>query len=96
MLSDLADGMNVRPSLIFLIISVNKGEAEALCHVFKSFCPAPKMDRTRFRDILHNSFCMTEDLIMDRGRSMIYIVFYNTNNLTRLSFSCARFTTQTK
>ncbi len=40
---------------------------EALCQVFKAFSQGARMDRLRFRDILHNSFCMTEDLIMDRG-----------------------------
>ena len=50
-----------------LSLSVKKAEVEALCYVFKTFSPTPKMDRTRFRDILHNSFNMTEDIIMDRG-----------------------------
>ena len=26
-----------------------------------------KIDRTRFRDLLHNTFAITEDFIMDRG-----------------------------
>ena len=27
-----------------------------------------KIDRNRFRDILHNTFDMTDDILMDRGR----------------------------
>jgi len=28
-----------------------------------------KLDRPKFRDVLHNQFDMTDDLIMDRGDS---------------------------
>jgi hypothetical protein len=28
-----------------------------------------RIDRTRFRDILHNTFDMTDDILMDRGNS---------------------------
>ena len=27
-----------------------------------------RIDRTRFRDILHNTFDMTDDILMDRGK----------------------------
>ena len=27
----------------------------------------PKIDRSKFRDLLHNTFAITEDFIMDRG-----------------------------
>jgi hypothetical protein len=30
--------------------------------------PAEKIDRNRFRDILHNTFDMTDDILMDRGK----------------------------
>ena len=29
---------------------------------------ADKIDRNRFRDILHNTFDMTDDILMDRGK----------------------------
>ena len=32
------------------------------------FYPAEKIDRNRFRDILHNTFDMTDDILMDRGK----------------------------
>jgi len=38
-----------------------------------------KLDRPKFRDVLHNQFDMTDDLIMDRG---------NCDNLFLLSFFC--------
>jgi len=31
-----------------------------------------KLDRPKFRDVLHNQFDMTDDLIMDRGDSSIF------------------------
>ena len=37
-----------------------------------------RMDRLKFRDVLHNSFAMTDDMIMDRGyfRKILAINFY--------------------
>ncbi len=35
------------------------------------------MDRLKFRDVLHNSFAMTDDMIMDRG---IYFYLAILNN----------------
>lgn len=32
-----------------------------------------KLDRPKFRDVLHNQFDMTDDLIMDRGGSSIFL-----------------------
>lgn len=29
-----------------------------------------KLDRNRFRDILHNTFDMTDDILMDRGNDI--------------------------
>ena len=38
---------------------------------------AEKMDRGQFRDILHQRFGMTEDILMDRGS--IDVVLYECN-----------------
>ena len=32
------------------------------------FVSSDKIDRNRFRDILHNTFDMTDDILMDRGK----------------------------
>ena len=37
-------------------------------NIFKQQTKA-KLDRPRFRDVLHNQFDMTDDLLMDRGDS---------------------------
>jgi len=45
---------------------VNRFEIESLMNIFKQQTKA-KLDRPKFRDVLHNQFDMTDDLIMDRG-----------------------------
>ena len=37
-------------------------------NIFKQQAKAKFFDRPRFRDVLHNQFDMTDDLIMDRGK----------------------------
>ena len=48
-------------------ISVNKFEIECLLKKFRELTSV-KLDRTKFRDILHKDFDMTDDIIMDRGK----------------------------
>lgn len=45
----------------------SKPMIEALLHKHKEICRKSKLDRTSFREILHNSFCITDDMIMDRN-----------------------------
>lgn len=40
---------------------------ESLISLFKQQQIKNKLDRIKFRDVLHNQFDMTDDLIMDRG-----------------------------
>ena len=50
------------------LYTVSKWEIESLMNIFKQQTKA-KLDRPKFRDVLHNQFDMTDDLIMDRGDS---------------------------
>jgi len=45
-----------------------KGEVENLLTIFRELVPnqKAKMDRTKFRTVLHNTFQMTDDILMDR------------------------------
>ena len=52
---------------VYIYFSVNKFEVECLLKIFKTACTKGKMDRNRFRDILHIEFSMTDDILMDRG-----------------------------
>jgi hypothetical protein len=47
----------------------DKGKNMKLTFFFSiiAFKLLEKIDRTRFRDILHNTFDMTDDILMDRG-----------------------------
>jgi len=47
----------------------SKQEIESLCTIFRHLAKGgdkDKIDRNRFRDILHNTFDMTDDILMDR------------------------------
>lgn len=47
----------------------SKQEIESLCTIFRHLTKGAdkdKIDRNRFRDILHNTFDMTDDILMDR------------------------------
>lgn len=39
-------------------------------HLNISWAFLDKLDRNRFRDILHNTFDLTDDILMDRGNSI--------------------------
>ena len=53
---------------MFNFSKVNKTEIEALITIYKGITKnQDRMDRLKFRDVLHNSFAMTDDMIMDRG-----------------------------
>ena len=39
---------------------------EKLLHKYKSLNPDGRMDRVKFRDLLHNHFSMSDDYFMDR------------------------------
>lgn len=53
----------------FYPFSVEKQEIEKLITMFANITGGlnNKLDRTKFRDILHISFNMTDDILMDRG-----------------------------
>lgn len=55
--------------------AVNKTEAECLIRLFNTLLgeqterkAAHGLDRGKFRNILHNTFGLTDDMIMDRGK----------------------------
>lgn len=51
-----------------IFILVNRNEIELLLNFYKKLTKnLDKMDRLKFRDVLHNSFDMTDDILMDRG-----------------------------
>ena len=57
--------------MIYLFfISVSKAEVENLLTIFRELVPGQKgkMDRTKFRTVLHNTFQMTDDILMDRSK----------------------------
>ena len=58
--------MKFKPYFLILFV-VSKCEVEALINCYYSLFDGVKMDRNQFRDILHRTFNMTEDLLMDRG-----------------------------
>ncbi len=52
----------------FLFLTVTKTEVENLLTIFREKAnQKEKLDRTKFRDILHNTFGMTDDFLMDGG-----------------------------
>lgn len=53
-----------------VLLSVTKFEIECLLKKFRELTSV-KLDRTKFRDILHKDFDMTDDIIMDRGRQLV-------------------------
>lgn len=61
-------------------IIVSKVEIEALINIYKGITKnIDRMDRLKFRDVLHNSFDMTDDILMDRGiiNSFYTLLSYN-------------------
>ena len=49
-------------------LEVTKIEIEALLSIYKAITKnQDRMDRLQFRDVLHNSFDMTDDVLMDRS-----------------------------
>ena len=40
----------------------------------QSISDAPQIDRAAFREVLHKSFGMTDDMLMDRGLSSAAVV----------------------
>ena len=61
-----------------LVNAVNKTEAEGLIRLFHGLVGEQSvsgravngLDRGKFRNILHNTFEMTDDMIMDRGTAL--------------------------
>lgn len=48
-------------------VHFNKTEIDALLTIYKTITKnLDRMDRLKFRDVLHNSFDMTDDILMDR------------------------------
>lgn len=67
--------MHMNHNIIFAL--VNKTEAECLIRLFNGLLGDQSerrvgngLDRGRFRNILHNTFGMTDDMIMDRGKNV--------------------------
>ena len=67
---------------IDLCISVSKQEVERLLQLFKEFTKVATneikrgkggVDRNRFRDILHQHFDMTDDVLMDKGNFLFVV-----------------------
>lgn len=62
------------PSVITLNLinfSVQKAEIEKLLSMYNKYVEGSsnnKLDRLKFRDILHDMFGMTDDMLMDRGK----------------------------
>jgi len=65
-----------------LCISVSKQEVERLLQLFKEFTKVATneikrgkggVDRNRFRDILHQHFDMTDDVLMDKGNFLFVV-----------------------
>lgn len=63
---------------LFLFNIVSKQEIERLLQLFKEFTKTMNneikrgkggIDRSKFRDILHQHFDMTDDVLMDKGES---------------------------
>lgn len=80
-------------TLQYFTISVSKQEVERLLQLFKEFTKTMTneikrgkggIDRNRFRDILHQHFDMTDDVLMDKGKiwsdSMSMFLFYKIGN----------------
>lgn len=54
------------------VLTVTRQEVENLLSIFREEAIAKdKLDRTKFRDILHNTFRMTDDILMDRGKHRV-------------------------
>ena len=65
---------------------VNKQEIESLITIFKTLTKNyDRMDRFKFRDILQNSFNMTDDLMMDKGVTLKMIVYVSISFIINLS-----------
>jgi hypothetical protein len=69
-----------------LSLTVTKTEVENLLTIFREReNQKEKLDRTKFRDILHNTFGMTDDFLMDGGmvfihpnlRFMVFNIFWH-------------------
>lgn len=55
---------------LLLFFSVQKAEIEKLLSMYNKYVEGSankKLDRLKFRDILHDMFGMTDDMLMDRG-----------------------------
>eukprot|EP00795_Rhopilema_esculentum_P014274 gene14274-5303_t len=52
----------------------SRNEVERLLDMFRNLVPQQKckMDRTKFRTVLHNTFQMTDDILMDRDCFEVY------------------------
>ena len=54
----------------YAYLIVTKREVESLLRIYVELNKGnygSKFDRAKFRDVLHNTFNMTDDMIMDRG-----------------------------
>jgi len=59
--------MQMKAEMLAKKTKFSKTEIEALLSMFRELTKnSGKLDRTMFRDILHNQFKMTDDIIMDR------------------------------
>jgi hypothetical protein len=64
---------------IILLLSylVTKPEIESLLTIYKHITKSQdRMDRFKFRDVLQNSFSMTDDFMMDKGNHPPFLKTY--------------------
>ena len=54
--------------LIIRLSTVSKDEVDKLLDMWSLITAGgTRLDRNKFRDVLHNTFDMTDDILMDRG-----------------------------
>jgi hypothetical protein len=70
----------IRPTMLLNKIKsfeVNKTEIESLLTIYKHITRGQdRMDRFKFRDVLQNSFDMTDDFMMDKGVCVCVCLFF--------------------
>ena len=71
-----------------IFLSVKKHEIKCLLQVFYKLCENQEdkeLERHRFRDVIHNEFHMTDDILLDRSKLSGGVCLKND---TKLCFIC--------
>ena len=72
---------------IYVYVVVSKEEYDSLINMFQLLTKdnmharAHKLDRTQFREVLHSTFHMTDDIIMDRGKLSTFLFVIHDSKL---------------